>query len=589
MAKKNRGIIAALCLILSIFISVTVNAVDAPVVSTTVNEIQSSDYGLVDDIQDGQILQLWNWSFKNATANMEKIAEQGFSAIQTSPIQQAKEGTTNKSFGTHWWVYYQPCWFHIDNTGKSALGNKEDFTEMCDEAEKYGIKVIVDAVLNHTGDNGGCNISPAVDPDIKNDRSVWHDISKNTSNWSDRYDITQHNMGGLPDLNTSHSKIQNKAIDFLKECIDAGADGFRYDGAKHIEVPNEPGGSDFWPNVIGTVDAYAANKGVDLYHYGEILDKTGGNGQATINKYTKYMSVTVNTVSDCIRNAVNNRDVNSAKRVDLSFADGAQPTGTKAVLWNESHDTFAHGGSNSQSTNVANKTWSIVGARGEAAGLYLARPQNLSQSLGTASITGWASPEVAAINKLNNHFAGQPDYISSKDSCIMIERGTAGAIITNISGNNGYVNMKANRIANGTYTDQISGNKFKVSNGQISGQIGSSGIAAIYNPDGGETPTPPVNPGTIKLKFTNNLNWNNVRAYFFNSNGDCTSCWPGDSMDFLENNQYGENVYIINVPDNATHVVFNGSNDQTVDLDLGVEGYWLDGTQSYGKYNAKAW
>ena len=46
-------------------------------------------------------------------------------------------------------------------------------------------------------------------------------------------------MSGLPDLNTGSTKVQNYVIGFLKECIDAGADGFRFDAAKHIEVPTD--------------------------------------------------------------------------------------------------------------------------------------------------------------------------------------------------------------------------------------------------------------------------------------------------------------------------------------------------------------
>lgn len=36
-------------------------------------------------------------------------------------------------------------------------------------------------------------------------------------------------MGGLPDLNTESAKIQAYVLNFLKECIDSGADGFRFD------------------------------------------------------------------------------------------------------------------------------------------------------------------------------------------------------------------------------------------------------------------------------------------------------------------------------------------------------------------------
>ena len=204
------------------------------------------------NVQDGLTLHCWNWSYKNIESNMEKIASQGYTAIQTSPIQQSKEGTKGYSVDG-WWVYYQPMGFHIDNTGKSALGTKAEFESMCKTAHKYGIKVIVDVVANHLGNRTGNDLSDAIVADIKNDSSCWHDITKNTYDYSKRYDITQWCMNGLPDLNTGNKKVQNYVLDFLKECIDAGADGFRFDAAKHIETPDDGKdncASDFWPTVI---------------------------------------------------------------------------------------------------------------------------------------------------------------------------------------------------------------------------------------------------------------------------------------------------------------------------------------------------
>ena len=43
------------------------------------------------------------------------------------------------------------------------------------------------------------------------------------------------------------------------------------------------------------------------------------------------------------------------------------------------------------------------------------------------------------------------------------------------------VSVKANRMTDGTYKDQITGNTFRVSGGTITGRIGSTGIAVVYN------------------------------------------------------------------------------------------------------------
>lgn len=528
MNKRITSIVLTLCFVLSCFSigSFTAGAKtvteESAAASAGTETASANSYGLAENVQDGQILQCWNWSFNAMKDNMKKIADQGFSAVQTSPIQQAKEGTRGKSVGTNWWVFYQPAYFQIDNTGNSALGNKAEFKAMCDEAHKYGIKVIVDAVLNHTGDNGGNNVSPAVDPDLKNDSSCWHDISKSTSNWDNRYDITQHNMGGLPDLNTGNQKVQNKAIDFLKECVDSGADGFRFDGTKHIETPADSDcASQFWPNIINSTTSYAkSTRGITPYYYGEVLDKTGG-GQNIVNAYTSFMSITANQVSNDIRGKVNNGDAGGASRSDYRYSDGSAPAGSKTVLWNESHDTYANEGSGGVSMTNINKTWALVGSRSEACGMYFARPTSTNAQLGEAATnTGWANAEVKALNQFENHFIGQSEYLSSSGSIAYNERGTSGVVLVNCSGSSADVNVRANKMKDGSYVDQVTGNTFTVSGGQIKGKIGSTGIAVVYNAV--TKPTATVTPGSQNYKtdtLTLTLNYTNATSGQYSVDG----------------------------------------------------------------------
>ena len=67
---------------------------------------------------------------------------------------------------------------------------------------------------------------------------------------------------------------------YLNDCLDAGADGFRYDAAKHIELPNEPVedgqnfASDFWTNIL--------DNGAE-FQYGEILQGQGDRLPTTLS------------------------------------------------------------------------------------------------------------------------------------------------------------------------------------------------------------------------------------------------------------------------------------------------------------------
>lgn len=111
----------------------------------------ATNYGLQDDVQDGVILHCWNWSYNNIKENMATIAASGYSAVQTSPVTQPKdyayEGVTESNVGIpdgcggsegQWWKLYQPVSQNICDNGQSWLGTKDEFEEMCAEAEKYG-------------------------------------------------------------------------------------------------------------------------------------------------------------------------------------------------------------------------------------------------------------------------------------------------------------------------------------------------------------------------------------------------------------------------------------------------------------------
>lgn len=174
-----RRISLVLALVLSIALVLPINSV--PAKAAAAPELSAGE---------GLALHCWNWSYKSIEENMAMIARMGYTSVQTSPIQQAKQGTAGARFHD-WWVYYQPAAFSIDNSGKSALGTKAEFESMCRTAHSYGVKVIVDIVANHMGNQSSNDLSSAIISDLRNDPSCWHDITKNTYDYSKRYDITQ--------------------------------------------------------------------------------------------------------------------------------------------------------------------------------------------------------------------------------------------------------------------------------------------------------------------------------------------------------------------------------------------------------------
>ncbi len=498
--------------------------------TTTVATSAANQYGLKDNIQDGVILHAWQWSLQNIKSKLPQIAEAGYTAVQTTVLQKAKESTVGKT-NEVWWLFYQPASFElVKESGYSAIGTEADLKELCAEADKYGIKIIVDVVANHLGNASGYDLSPAIPDDIRNDSSCWHSEGFTDINYGDRYSITHGSMGGLPDLNTESTKIQGYVSNYLKSCIDAGVDGFRFDAAKHIGVPSE--GSQFWPTVLNATTTHAKTKGVTPYYYGEILYNTGG---PAISEYTSMMSVTDDTTGNGIRHSVN--DGNAAGAAKSSYDKGA--AADKIVLWAESHDTYSN--DSKESTYVSdsniNKTWAMVASRNKATALYFARTNGYrGGNIGSICSTQCFNKEVAEVNKFHNYFAGQTEYLSSSGSIAYNERGTEGAILVNVSGGSQQVSVKANKMKDGTYKDQVSGNTFTVSGGTISGQIGSTGIAVVYNavPQAGISATPGTAGSTYKYKtdtLTVTLNATNVSdAKYSIDGGAATSFTDGTKV-----------------------------------------------------------
>lgn len=110
----------------------------------------SVDFKTADKVADGAILQAFSWDFNTIKASMADIAAAGFSAVQTSPINECfkGEGGGMELYGDgKWYYHYQPTDFKI---GNYQLGTRDEFKSMCSEAHKYGVKVLVDVIANHT-------------------------------------------------------------------------------------------------------------------------------------------------------------------------------------------------------------------------------------------------------------------------------------------------------------------------------------------------------------------------------------------------------------------------------------------------------
>lgn len=469
------------------------NNATAPIMSTAINTGSATNNVTRDNsgnnTQGGVILHAFCWTYDEIKNNMADIANAGYTAIQTSPVQQPKDYSPSYTDTKgQWWKLYQPLSYSIG--ANSWLGNKEDLKEMCKEAKKYGIEVIVDIVSNHLA--GAANNQAVFhadvakyEPTIYNDQATFVHSYKKAEEYSPEL-VVQGNIG-MPDIVTSNHYIQERVISLLKECIDCGVDGFRFDAAKHIETPDDYNyASDFWPNVIGSARNYGKQHNKDLFIYGELLSPMMGGRK--YSSYTKYMNIIDNRTSDLTLAAVYRNNANSASNCHYETGEKA----SNLVLWAESHDVHmglsgSSGDSDLRNTEkvddkIINKAYAIIGSRADATALFLARP---AKTMGKAETTNWKSPEVSAINYFHKEFNGAKEYLSNNNNNVVIneryfENGKQGAVLTNIRNYSDSISIKTNILKDGKYIDSITKKIFTVSNGYMSGVIGNTGIAVLY-------------------------------------------------------------------------------------------------------------
>lgn len=469
LVKKAVSVTLVLSMFAGIEQAFTITSVNGETIVASSNQQVS--------MKDGTVLHAWCWSFNSIKENMAAIKEAGYTSVQTSPINAVVVGNGgDKKFTEQWYYHYQPTAYTI---GNYQLGTEAEFIEMNRVAEQYGIKIIVDAVLNHTTSDYN-----AISSEVKS-IPKWTHGNTLIENWGSRWDVTQNSLLQLWEWNTQNREVQQYLLKFLKNAVADGADGFRYDAAKHIELPGEyPSefGSNFW-NVI-------LNNGSE-FQYGEVL-------QDNISRdadYANLMSITASQYGHSIRDMLRNRNANAGNLGN--YQAGVDPS--KLVLWVESHDTYANGKTDSESETAwmsdedLKLGWAMITARAKGTPLFFSRPVGGGNGvrfpeqtkLGDAGSNLYKDPTIVAVNKFHNAMVGQSEYIRNPNgdtNVAMIERGTQGAVIANLSDSEKSLNTET-KLANGTYKDQISGKTYTVSNGRLSGSIARRSVLVLTKGD----------------------------------------------------------------------------------------------------------
>ena len=418
------------------------------------NIFADNKYGLKDNIQDGVILHCFDWTLADIQEEIPNIAKAGFTAVQTSPVHE------RAGKGSVWYDVYRPYDFKIGN----GLGTEADLKALCAKAHEYGVKVIVDVVANHT-DYG--NVA-----DRLKDEGLYHQPF-DVGNWHDRHQVTFGKIG-MWDLDTNNPTVQAIIKQYIQDLKACGVDGVRWDAIKHIGLPSE--GDSFMQNVVDQ----------EMYNYGEILDSTGGDDNVLFPEYQTYMSITDNGYGNGFANSFAGGSINGSEG---NFNQRNAKT-EKLVYWGESHDTYANDGgeSKNKSQNVIDRAYAVVAGNNGATALYFSRPFQKDKGaikFGDKGSVHFKDAEVAQVNYMHNVCAGEPNYyVKGNGVCAQVRK--SGAIIVLGSGSDRDVTVANGAgdgkwLKSGTYKDMVGGGAFTVNASTISGHVGESGIAVIYN------------------------------------------------------------------------------------------------------------
>ena len=149
-----------------------------------------------------------------------------------------------------------------DYCGVNELfGSIDDFRKLLAEAQRLGLKVLIDQVYNHCSDKHQWFVESRQDAaNAKADWFVWQDAQEDGSppnNWLSlfggsawqwcpmrrQYYLHQF-LASQPDLNVNNPEVQDAILSSMRFWLELGVDGFRFDTVnfycQHPEYPNNP-------------------------------------------------------------------------------------------------------------------------------------------------------------------------------------------------------------------------------------------------------------------------------------------------------------------------------------------------------------
>ena len=270
----------------------------------------------------------WRGDFQGVIDKLDYIKALGFTAIWITPVVQNASG-----YDYH--GYHASDFTRVDCRYQSGDGSKSGdamFQELIDKAHAKGIKIILDIVLNHTGNFGEETLCKLFDRDtqlrnqayidacmipneeklgsdyltvaggfqyqrrlaqMKNTDGVNHDIHNywhhfGNFNWDDPTRWWAQIAGDCVDLNTENDAVADYLVNCYGSFIKMGVDGFRIDTSGHISRLTFC--KQFIPQFAALGEQYKDKRlnQAPFFMYGEVCARFGGvqyRGQDNLSPY----------------------------------------------------------------------------------------------------------------------------------------------------------------------------------------------------------------------------------------------------------------------------------------------------------------
>ena len=351
----------------------------------------------------------WNWVSVGAECT-SFLGPRGYGYVQVSPPQEHVRGQ-------EWWVAYQPVSYRIE----SRKGTRAQFQSMVSACHAAGVKVIVDAVVNHMANTdksgpgwAGSSWSHYDYPGIYQTQD-FHHCGRNGNddivNYNDRYEVQNCELANLADLDTGSGYVRGKLTGYLNDLLSLGVDGFRLDASKHMpagDIAALKGGLSRSVYLVQEViygagepiqpTEYTGNGDVHEFRYGKDLARVFRDERlAYLNNFGEAWGYLPASVANVF---VDNYDTQRDTPGTLTYKDNgiyalanafmlAWPYGTPTVMSSYEFTDRNQGPPSDASGKTNNSTCFTGGWRCEHRWQVIANMVAFRNAVGSAGVVNW--------------------------------------------------------------------------------------------------------------------------------------------------------------------------------------------------------